>query len=62
LGPDAFHFLIGVEHYNLPTEKWKKVPTSWIKTEGNRKITSEELLQSLLAKARLEPDHATYKQ
>jgi hypothetical protein len=35
------------------TEKWKKAPTNWMKAEGNRKITSEALLQSLLAKVRL---------
>jgi hypothetical protein len=46
----------------IPTEKWKKAPTSWMKAEGNRKITSEELLQSLLAKVRLELDRVTYKQ
>jgi hypothetical protein len=61
-GPDVFHFLIGVAHYNLTTEKWKKAPTSWMKAEGNRKITSEALLQSLLAKVRIELDRSAYKQ
>jgi hypothetical protein len=61
-GPDVFHFLIGVAHYNPITEKWKKAPTSWMKAEGNRKITSEALLQSLLAKVRLDLDRSAYKQ
>jgi len=61
-GPDGFHFLIGVAHYNPSTEKWKKAPTNWMKAEGNRKTTSEALLQSLLAKVRLDLDRSAYKQ
>ena len=57
-----FHFLIGVAHYNLTTEKWKKAPMTWMKAEGDRKITSEALLQSLLAKVRTELDRSAYKQ
>lgn len=62
LAPDTFHFLIGVAHYNPTIEKWKKAPTNWMKAEGNRIITSEALLQSLLAKVRLELDRSAYKQ
>ena len=62
LAPDSFHFLIGVAHYNPTVEKWKKAPTNWMKAEGNRTITSEALLQSLLAKVRLELDRSAYKQ
>jgi len=61
-GPDGFNFMVGVAHHNPTTDKWKKAPATWMKSEENRKVTLDTLLESLLAQVRKGLDRAVYKQ